>query len=593
MNLLDSSFLCLDIGSSSVKGLGVRISSGGISSSKIQTFESPDTGFAIKQVVDMLESALDVRFDSAYVTGNFGSTELKIIQRSVDWGKEHKVAGLDISVMISDIPEIDSEFFPLHIIPLRYDFGDFANIATPVGQLGKRLSALFGVISASREGMADMRERLRAAHIMGLEYSDPAFLLATSVRQRKESSVLVDLGASSTSVAVWTARGPMFMEKIPMGQNMLTDAIASGIGLSWSIAEYIKRKNISMFLGEMDRFTPASTKHEFSRADVVELALPVLDEIIKRACAVIAPAAEKYRATKLYLSGGGANIPGIETILENEFGIPVENIGANAVVQACAAGIWCQIKPRADALAARRRARGRTLEAIWVAITKLFKCRKKLVFLPIMPSTLAFNMRDGATYARFKTAHISMVHVDIMDGLFVDKIYGGIDELKYIRAHTRAHLNVHLMTETPRSWAAQAVAAGADTITISAESQGARTALAEIKSLGKRVGIALWPSTELSILKPVLREIDEVLVMSIPTGEGGLEFMPEALARIKTLVATRKKYGLKFKISVDGGINETTAQLCWRAGVDFIVSGSYLAKAADFPVAVQSLLRKN
>jgi len=80
-----------------------------------------------------------------------------------------------------------------------------------------------------------------------------------------------------------------------------------------------------------------------------------------------------------------------------------------------------------------------------------------------------------------------------------------------------------------------------------------------------------------------------VLVMSIRQYTGGQEFMPSAIARIETLAATRKKYGLKFKISVDGGINNATAKECWKAGADFLVAGTYLVKAVDFPAAVQSL----
>ena len=81
--------------------------------------------------------------------------------------------------------------------------------------------------------------------------------------------------------------------------------------------------------------------------------------------------------------------------------------------------------------------------------------------------------------------------------------------------------------------------------------------------------------------------------MSVIPGAAGQTFDTSALHKISVLAATRKKYNLNFTISVDGGINDTTAQMCWDAGADVLVSGSYLAHAPDFPLAVQSLLKKS
>jgi ribulose-phosphate 3-epimerase len=78
--------------------------------------------------------------------------------------------------------------------------------------------------------------------------------------------------------------------------------------------------------------------------------------------------------------------------------------------------------------------------------------------------------------------------------------------------------------------------------------------------------------------------------MSVKPGASGQDFIPDILAKISTLANTRKKYGLKYKISVDGGINAATAKLCWAAGADFLVSGSYLSHADNFAAGVQSLL---
>lgn len=210
-----------------------------------------------------------------------------------------------------------------------------------------------------------------------------------------------------------------------------------------------------------------------------------------------------------------------------------------------------------------------------------------------MPSTLAFNMTGPAAYKMFDSAGISMIHCDVMDGFYVDRITGGIEELKRIRSSTSAHLYVHLMTENPIVWADQAAAAGADTIVISTGTNGVRAALKHIRELGKRCGIALHPDAPLEILKPVLKEVDDVLIMSVAPGSGGQKFRTDAPYRISTLANTRRRYGLGFKIAVDGGINADTARWCWAAGADYLVAGSYLANADDFPLAVQSLLPRN
>ena len=80
------------------------------------------------------------------------------------------------------------------------------------------------------------------------------------------------------------------------------------------------------------------------------------------------------------------------------------------------------------------------------------------------------------------------------------------------------------------------------------------------------------------------------MVMAVKPGAAGQEFDESVLQKIKILNYTRKKHGLKYLISVDGGINQNTAKMCWDAGADLLVSGSYLARATDFPLAVQSLL---
>ena len=147
------------------------------------------------------------------------------------------------------------------------------------------------------------------------------------------------------------------------------------------------------------------------------------------------------------------------------------------------------------------------------------------------------------------------------------------------------------MTEAPSEWARSAIDAGANTIILSTNTSGLRNAVRNVRASGNRVGIALNPDSPISLLKTILRDLDEVMIMAVRPGAAGQEFNKNILHKISSLVATRKKYGLKFVISVDGGINPETAKMCWDAGADALISGSYLASAHDFMLAVQSLMR--
>jgi ribulose-phosphate 3-epimerase len=478
----------------------------------------------------------------------------------------------------------------MHIIPLRYDTTTARNILTPLGHIDRQLISVFGAIFYESDRLNETFAFLRRAHIQAECIEDPFFLLEAIFRPKKQTALFIDLGAEFTSLSIWTNRGPVFLDKMELGQSAITRAIVDELNIPATDAQRIKHAVASVSAHEMDRFTPADAAYDLSRADVNEILLPILLDILAAAKGKLAAAIEKYAPGKIFVSGGGSGIEGVSELLENTFGIPVENLGTDATVSALSAYVWAEQAQRVRVYLDRRERWKKSASRI----ASVFKRRKqkRAKFTPIMPTTLSFNMKSPTTYELFKAGNISMIHVDIMDGFFVDRIVGGIEELKYIREQTDAHLYVHLMTESPSHWAMAAANAGADTIIVSTNTVGVRAALRKIKEAGKRCGIALNPESSVSILKPVLKEIDDILVMSVKPGAGGQKFDDSVLRKISVLANTRKKYDLKFKITVDGGINDETAQACWRSGADYLASGSYLAHSADFPLAVQSLLRQ-
>ncbi len=588
MNLFDSSFLCLDIGRSAVRGIAHRVRSGRIDRSAVYSVDSYDTVFALKSVIDELERQIGTHFDSAYITGNFGKSEFQMSAQNTTWNGEHKISTSDVKNQISRIAPPENHY-PMHIIPLRYDMPGTRNVATPVGGIDRQLISVFGAIFYPNDKLDEINALLRRAHIQADGFYDPHFLQNAAFRNPKQTTMFIDFGAEFSSVSIWTDRGPVCHARIPFGGTNITLEISEKLGIDFDDAMRIKRNVANMAPLEMDRFTPADTAYEFSRADINDIVVPAYVDIVAQLRAALGGAFNKYRPVKIIISGGGASIGGITEFLENTFSIPCENQFADASVRAMSDYIWDMESAHRAAYLARSARWHNRMEKIAKLLHRPHR-RRRARFIPIMPSTLCFNMKSPSTYTMFTSGGISMIHVDIMDGFYVDRIAGGISELKHIRTQTRDHLHVHLMTESPTVWAADAIAAGADTIILSTNTSGLRTAVRNVRAAGRRVGVALNPESSVGLLKPILREIDEVMVMSVAPGAAGQKFDTGALAKISTLNAARKKYNLKLTISVDGGIDETTAQLCWAAGADLLVSGSYLARNNDFPLAVQSLL---
>ena len=589
MNLFDSSFLCLDVGTYGVRGIAHRVRSARIDKSAFFAMDSCDTVFAIKSVVDELEKQIGTHFDSAYITGNFGVSKYEMCAKSTVWGGEHKISPTDVRNQIAQIVPADG-FFPMHIVPLRYDAPQARNMVTPIGHVDRQLISAFGVIFYSRDGVDAVFEHLRGAHIQADALFDPQFVQNAICRAEKQTTLFIDFGAQFTGASIWTDRGPVWHTKIQRGGTDITNAIVEKLNIDFDSADRIKRAVASLVPKEMDRFAPADRAYDFSRGDVNDVVLPILVDIIGQLKDQCLPSFTKYRPTKIILTGGGAEIEGLRDFIENAFAVMTEVLPVDATVRALSDYVWRGQGAQRQRYIARHDQWVRRTN--WIG--KIFRKKQKKVqkFVPIMPSSLCFDMQRAETYSMFRAGGISMIHVDIMDGFYVDRIAGGIDELKNIRARTNAHLHVHLMTESPVVWAADAIAAGANTVILSTNTSGLKTAVRNVRAAGRRVGVALHPDSNVSLLKPILREIDEVMVMAVAPGAAGQAFDPAALHKISVLAGTRKKYGLQFTISVDGGINESTAQLCWDAGADLLVSGSYLARAADFPLAVQSLMKK-
>ncbi|MBE0433215.1 ribulose-phosphate 3-epimerase [candidate division WOR-3 bacterium] len=211
--------------------------------------------------------------------------------------------------------------------------------------------------------------------------------------------------------------------------------------------------------------------------------------------------------------------------------------------------------------------------------------------MKVAPSIIAAKFSDFQKEIKsVERAGADLLHLDVMDGVFVPNITFGPMVVEAINDVTRLELDAHLMITKPENYMRQFIAAGLDWLSFHCEATDhPRDCIEHIRQQQVRPGLAINPATPFEAVQRFVEHLDYVLIMTVNPGFYGQKFMPEVLPKIEAAKNWITTHSLSCQVEVDGGINAENAALVCRAGADIVVAGAAVFKADDYQKAIEGL----
>ena len=211
--------------------------------------------------------------------------------------------------------------------------------------------------------------------------------------------------------------------------------------------------------------------------------------------------------------------------------------------------------------------------------------------MKVSPSLLSADFCHlGEELDFINDSEADMLHIDIMDGVFVPNISFGFPVLKYVKERCKKPLDVHLMIVEPQKFINEVRETGAEVMTVHYEAcVHLNRVVQQIHNAGMKAGVSINPATPVCLLKDILADVDLVLLMSVNPGFGGQKFIPGTIQKVKELRELIAATGSNALIEVDGGVNDQTGAQLAKAGADIAVAGNYVFHSPNRSQAIHSL----